>query len=65
MKSAILAYNNKDIEFKKAALSFYVPKITLEKRVRTFSRTDNLAKASTKGKLLYLIITFKILIQNC
>jgi len=53
MKSAILAYNNKEMEFRKAALPFGVPQTTLERRVKRFSGTDNIAEASTKGKLLY------------
>jgi len=51
--------------FRKAELSFGVPQTILERRIKQFSGTDNLAKASTKGKLLYLILTtFKIVIRN-
>ncbi|XP_060879229.1 uncharacterized protein LOC132951434 [Metopolophium dirhodum] len=49
MKSAILAYNNKEMGFRKAALSFGVPQTTLERRAKQFAATENLAKASTKA----------------
>jgi hypothetical protein len=57
MKSAILAYNNKEMGFRKAALSFGVPQTNLERRVKQFAATDNLAEASTKGNLFLFIIT--------
>jgi hypothetical protein len=54
MKSAILAYNNKEMGFRKAALSFGVPQTTLERRVKKFAATENLVKASTKDNLFFL-----------
>lgn len=72
MKSAILAYNNKEMGFRKAALSFGVPQTTLERRVKQFAGTDNLVKASTKGNLFFFynkiintITKFKILNALC
>jgi len=70
MKSAILAYHNKEMGFRKAALSFGVPQTTLERRAKQFAATDNLTKASTKGSLFFIynniinpITKFKIWFQ--
>lgn len=52
MKSAILAYKNKEMGFRKAAMSFGVPQTTLERRVKQFSETENLDKASMKCNLI-------------
>lgn len=49
MKSAIIAYNNKEMGFRKAALLYDVPQTTLERRVKQFAETENLSKASMKG----------------
>lgn len=53
MKSAILAYNNKEMGFRKATLCFGVPQSTLERRVKQFAKTENLAKACMKGNCFY------------